>query len=56
LANRRCQALEAGAVGTTGSPGELIRWTLVELARVVLDNPSPIQGRRRERLSSSRAA
>ena len=55
LAKRRQQALEAGAVGTTASPGELIRWTLVELARVALDNPSPIQRRRRQRLSSAGA-
>lgn len=35
LARRRRLAHEAGAVGTTGSPGELFRWTLIELARRV---------------------
>jgi CheY-like chemotaxis protein len=50
LATRRRQALDAGAVGTTSSPGELIRWTLIELSRVVLDSPSPTQRRHRDRL------
>jgi CheY-like chemotaxis protein len=35
LARRRQLAHEAGAVGTTGSPGELFRWALIELARRV---------------------
>lgn len=51
LATRRRHALEAGAVGATGSPGELLRWTLLELARIAVDRPSPIQRQRRERLS-----
>ena len=50
LAARRRRALEAGAVGATGSPGELFRWALIELARVALDRPSPLQRQRRERL------
>jgi len=51
LAIRRRHASEAGAVGTTDSPGQLLRWTLVELARVAVDRPSPIQRQRRQRLS-----
>jgi CheY-like chemotaxis protein len=51
LAKRRRDALQAGAVGATGSPGELFRWTLIELARIAVDHPNPIQRQRRERLS-----
>jgi CheY-like chemotaxis protein len=47
LAKRRRRASEAGAVGTTGSPGELFRWTLLELARVALDSPTKYQRERR---------
>jgi CheY-like chemotaxis protein len=48
---RRRRALEAGAVGATGSPGELLRWTLIELARIAVDRPSPIQRERRQHLA-----
>jgi CheY-like chemotaxis protein len=51
LAKRRRDAREAGAAGATGSPGELFRWTLIELARIGVDRPNPIQRQRRERLS-----
>jgi len=55
LESRRRRAFEAGAVGATGSPGELVRWTLLELTRVVLDSPSPIQLRQRERVAAAAA-
>ena len=47
LADRRRRAREAGAVGATGSPGELFRWTLLELAKVTLDSPTQFQRERR---------
>jgi CheY-like chemotaxis protein len=53
LVSRRRDASGAGAVGTTGSPGELLRWTLLELARIALDGPNPIQRQRREHVSSA---
>jgi hypothetical protein len=53
LHRRRRDAREAGAIGATGSPGELLRWTLIELARVALDRPRPAQRERRERLAAS---
>lgn len=56
LADRRQRAKEAGAVGATGSPGELLRWTLVELARVAIDRPRPVQRARREWLASAAPA
>jgi CheY-like chemotaxis protein len=59
LAERRRRAREAGAVGTTGSPGELFRWTLLELARIALDSPTAYQRERRravERSASETAA
>jgi CheY-like chemotaxis protein len=56
LAERRRRAKEADAVGATGSPGELLRWTLVELARVAIDHPRPVQRARREWLASSAPA
>lgn len=55
LVSRRRDASEAGAVGATGSPGELVRWTLLELARIALDRPNPIQRQRRENVSSAEA-
>jgi CheY-like chemotaxis protein len=51
MAERRRRAVDAGAVGTTASPGELFRWTLVELARIAVDRPNPMQRERRERMS-----
>jgi CheY-like chemotaxis protein len=33
LARRRQLAYEEGAVGATGSPGELFRWTMIELVK-----------------------
>jgi len=49
-ATRHRRAVEAGAVGATASPGELLRWTLVELARIAVDRPNPMQRERRGRL------
>jgi CheY-like chemotaxis protein len=54
LLSRRRDAAEAGAVGATSSPGELFRWTLLELARIALD-PNPSERQRRERSSSAEA-
>jgi hypothetical protein len=48
LAKRRRLASEWGAVGTTASPGELLRWILLELARVAINNPRPEQRARRD--------
>jgi CheY-like chemotaxis protein len=48
LMERRSVARELGAVGATGIPGELFRWTLVELARAALDRPRPEQRKRWE--------
>ena len=36
-AARRQRAHAIGAIGATSNPGELFRWTLLELARVVVD-------------------
>ena len=49
LSSRRRWARDLGAVGATGSPGELFTWTLVELARVALDTPRPEQRERLQR-------
>jgi CheY-like chemotaxis protein len=38
LAQRRQLAHAAGAVGATGSPGELFRWTMIELVKKNLDD------------------
>jgi CheY-like chemotaxis protein len=53
LAQRRREANAAGAVGTTASPGELFRWTLLELARSALDSSNPTQREHREGVSSA---
>jgi CheY-like chemotaxis protein len=55
LAGRRETARKEGAVGATGSPGELFRWTLLELARAALEHPREAQVRRREGLRAARA-
>jgi CheY-like chemotaxis protein len=49
LARRRERASALGAVGATGSPGELFRWVLLELARVAVDEPRPAQRERWKR-------
>jgi hypothetical protein len=46
LSERRRRARMACGVGATGSPGELLRWTLVELARVAVDRPRTQRERR----------
>jgi CheY-like chemotaxis protein len=56
LAARRDLAHKLGALGTTASPGELLRWSLLELARIAIDAPSPEQQERRERLVQGTAS
>lgn len=50
---RRRRARDACAVGATDNPAELLRWTLIELARVAIDRPRPVQLERRERGASA---
>jgi CheY-like chemotaxis protein len=52
LLARRRLAKDAGALGATGSPGELLRWTLAELARIAIDAPRPEQRERRQRMAA----
>jgi CheY-like chemotaxis protein len=52
LNRRRHEAEGLRAIGATGSPGELFRWCLIELARVALDSPRPEQRERRHRWST----
>jgi CheY-like chemotaxis protein len=52
LRSRRRRANDAGALGATGSPGELLRWALLELARVAIDAPRREQRERRERVAA----
>lgn len=40
LAQRRQLARHAGAIGTTGSPGELLAWTVAELVKAAMDEQS----------------
>jgi CheY-like chemotaxis protein len=49
FARRRLAAHEVRAVGATASPGELLRWCLIELARATLDSPRTEQRERRQR-------
>lgn len=51
LAERRRIARDLRALGATGSPGELFRWCLIELARVALEAPRAEQRERRQRRS-----
>jgi hypothetical protein len=41
LAKRRHLARSAGAIGTTGSPGELLAWTVAELVKAVMEGEQP---------------
>ena len=41
LAHRRQLAHAAGALGATGSPGELFRWIMIELVKKSLDEAEP---------------